>query len=541
MHTPHMTSPSVSFTLATPLVLSRPRARPHRHHVPHSSLSLDPHPPSPPSRIARLRAYLAHLETFTRPGSVAGAEGRMRNRYEALPTAVKTDNQMLGRMSPGCEGTHGVFPKCNFRCSPCYHSADANSVRTDGAHTVTEVARQMAFLAKERGPVAHCQLIGGEVSLLPAEDHARALEIMRFYGRLPMSFTHGDFDYAYLKALAVHPDGTRRFDRLDFAAHFDRFMYGRRGARAPKSEMHLHRHRRRFVAMFARLQRRHGVRCYLAHNMTVQPGNISEIADVVTEVLPYGFRMLSFQPAAAQGAMARRVAPLRAIDNEKSDDDLLWTEIEKGAGTRLPFTLFQMGHPRCNRVCLCAVIGAHHVVPLFDDRDSADERFRDLLMSRFGNIVLPPGVLWLKTIRVLARRPWLLFAIFAWMARFVRRAGGPWRIVRHRFRLITFVMHRFMDADDVTKAWSLMENGCNEQSKEVQEAGLRVQETVERLMSCSYGMAQVGQGRVVPACVQHSVYDEDENRRLAKELKLREDDQQPLEGEARRQVVGELQ
>ena len=33
----------------------------------------------------------------------------------------------------------------------------------------------MAFLQRVRGPAAYAQLIGGEVSLLAAEDHAAAL------------------------------------------------------------------------------------------------------------------------------------------------------------------------------------------------------------------------------------------------------------------------------------------------------------------------------------------------------------------------------
>ena len=54
-----------------------------------------------------------------------------------------------------------------------------------------------------RGPRAHAQLIGGEVSLLDADDHAETLLVMRAHGREPMSFTHGDFDYDYLQRLAV--------------------------------------------------------------------------------------------------------------------------------------------------------------------------------------------------------------------------------------------------------------------------------------------------------------------------------------------------
>jgi hypothetical protein len=52
----------------------------------------------------------------------------------------------------------------------------------------------MELLRHRRGPRAHAQLIGGEVSLLPPDDHAAALLIMREHGREPMSMSHGDFD-----------------------------------------------------------------------------------------------------------------------------------------------------------------------------------------------------------------------------------------------------------------------------------------------------------------------------------------------------------
>ena len=105
----------------------------------------------------------------------------LATRWGGLPEHIRTDAQTLGRMAVGCEGTHGVFPRCNFTCTPCYHSRDANHVRVDGAHTVAEVERQMAFARSVRGPHAHTQLIGGEVSLLDPEDHAEALAVMRRY------------------------------------------------------------------------------------------------------------------------------------------------------------------------------------------------------------------------------------------------------------------------------------------------------------------------------------------------------------------------
>ena len=133
----------------------------------------------------------------------------LRTRWEELPAGVRTAAQLLGRRTTGCEGTHGVFPRCNLACTPCYHGREANRVAIDGTHTLAEVDAQMAQLRSVRGPGQHAQLIGGEVTLLAPDDHAAVLSAMQGHGRKPMSMSHGDFDYEYLEALAVGPDGRR--------------------------------------------------------------------------------------------------------------------------------------------------------------------------------------------------------------------------------------------------------------------------------------------------------------------------------------------
>ncbi|HUX03840.1 MAG TPA: hypothetical protein VMV53_02895, partial [Acidimicrobiales bacterium] len=81
------------------------------------------------------RRWWRGLDELTRP--VAPATHRaLAQRWSELPEHVRTPGQVLGRFGIGCEGTHGVFPKCDFACTPCYHSSDANKVRVDGAHTL---------------------------------------------------------------------------------------------------------------------------------------------------------------------------------------------------------------------------------------------------------------------------------------------------------------------------------------------------------------------------------------------------------------------
>ncbi len=120
-------------------------------------------------RGGRLIRRVLDFERVSRPSNPEFVAALQR-RWAGLPDVVRTPGQLLGRHSVGCEGTHGVFPRCNFACTPCYHSRDANQVRVDGPHTLTEVESQMRLLREQRGPVAHAQLIGGEVSLLDPDD-----------------------------------------------------------------------------------------------------------------------------------------------------------------------------------------------------------------------------------------------------------------------------------------------------------------------------------------------------------------------------------
>ena len=399
-----------------------------------------------------------------------------------------------------------MFPRCNLACTPCYHAKEAQQVRTDGPHTLAELDRQMAYLRSRRGTGQHAQLIGGEVTLLGPADHAAALQTMERHGRKPISMTHGDFDYDYLLALAIGPDGERRFPRLRAAAHFDSLMLGRRGVQRPRAEADLDGHRRRFVAMFERLEAERGVGFDLAHNMTVTPRNLGEVAAVTRTCLGMRWGMLSFEPAAFVGNPSRWKEDFAAV----TIDDV-WSEIERGVGAHLPWEHLQMGDPRCNRSAYGVLAGGRWT-PLLDDRDSRDLRIRDRFLDHFGGMDFerPPLALALAVARVLARRPALLATAAGWAVRFARRAGLR-RLLGGSPRGMTFVVHAFMDAAVVRPAWEAMERG------EI-AADPSVRAAQERLGSCSYAMAHPQSDRLVPACVQHSVLDPEENLKLLRVL-----------------------
>ena len=465
--------------------------------------------------LDRLWHRLRRWERATRPTDPQFAAA-MARRWAELPEVARTPGQVLGRFGPGCEGTRGVFPACNLKCTPCYHSRDANQVRVDGGHTVAQVEAQMTVLEQLRGPRAHAQLIGGEVTLLPPDDHAEALLSMRRHGREPMSMTHGDIDYDYLQQLVLGPDGRRRLDRVSFAGHFDKMMFGRRGIPRPPDEASLHPYRRRFVALFARLRREHGVRSFLAHNMTVTPANVAEIPNVVAAVGGMGFGMLSFQPAAYVGDDRRWREEYRGAE---VSPDAVWAQIERGVGRSLDYRVFENGDVRCNRTAYGFYLGERWH-PVLDGDDPRDLATRDAFFRYFSGIgfsATPAPLLAVKLARLLARHPRVLVVTGSWAVRTARRVGpvALLRAVATRSgpRPMTFVMHQFMDAADVAPAWELMQQGISSDEP-------RLRETQERLAACHYAMGHPEDGTLVPACVQHGVLDPAENARLRTLLPL---------------------
>ena len=453
--------------------------------------------------IQRFRQW----ELRTRP-ILPESKAALERRWAELPEHVKSANQILGKFAVGCEGTRGVFPKCNLTCSPCYHSADANKIPIDGEHTISNVESQMQHLRRRRGPRAHAQLIGGEVSLLSPQDHAASLLAMRAAGREPMSMTHGDFDYEYLLAMALDENDKPLFEKLSFAAHFDSLMRGRRGIVRPKNEMELNPFRAQFAAMFGKLRAEHGINSYLAHNMTVTPTNLEQVAEATRSVLELPFDMLSFQPAAFVGDERRWNEDFAEVSI-----DAVWNQIEQGAGRKLPWQAIQFGDTRCNR-SMVALQCDQTLSPLLDPENPKDLEVRDRFLNHFGGMIfggtaLP--TLLVKIIRRITRYPGDIVPFLAFILRTIRRNGGPVNLFRaakqHRLSFKTFVVHNFMDAVDVKPAWELMERG--QASNEP-----KIRETQERLRACVYTMSHPETNRLVPACVQHSVLDPKENLQL---------------------------
>lgn len=174
------------------------------------------------------------------------------------------------------------------------------------------------------------------------------------------------------------PDGSLRLRRVSFAAHFDSLMRGRRGIPRPRSEADLDSYRAAFANMFAQLRARTGLRYYLAHNMTVTPENLDQVAGVVSSVAEMGYSMMSFQPAASVGDARRWSEGMSSV----GIDDV-WRRIEEGLGQRVAWEALQFGDPRCNRTAWGVLVDGRWL-PLVDPSVPADLEVRDRGLAAFG-------------------------------------------------------------------------------------------------------------------------------------------------------------
>jgi len=457
--------------------------------------------------------FFQKFEESTRPFNPEKAS-MLKKRWEELPDFIKTENQMIGRNSTGCEGSQGVFPKCNLACYPCYHSENANKVPINGEHTLNELDKQLRFLQKERGAGnTFFQLIGGEVTLLGPQIHAQALLKIQSYNRIPMSFTHGDFDDFYLHELLKH--GRGKIKHLSFGGHFDTTMIGRKGIKRVNYEKDLWPYRQAFQQKFEDIKKQYKVSYFLAHDMTVTSKNVEQIPEVIQQCRSLGFRLLAFQPEALIGN-EKRWSVVRHSDHwggSNDNGDYVWSMIEKGMGRSLPYKMMQTGDYRCNRTTWGVFFGKKYV-PLFEENSSIDRRARNHFqeMGMLGFQLFHPDVPWKTLIcalrGMLNKKQWF-FSFLLWSSHFIYRAG--FHILLHRPKAVTIVMHRFMDAADVKEAmkWNKKKQWSDD---------INIKATQERLQACMYSMAHPDTNELVPACVQHGVLDQAINERLIQKL-----------------------
>lgn len=341
----------------------------------------------PHTTVARptWRAWWAAL----REPVLAESRALLQRNRAALPAALRTPHQMLGRQGNGCGATIGAMPRCDFACRGCYLGEGANTVP---AASVEEIKAQMRALRPVLGPAGNLQLTDGEVTLRPVEEVIELLQYARSIDLIPMLMTHGDSFRRrpeLLERLVV--DG----GLTELSIHVDTTQRGRVGAyRHATTEAELNALRGEFAEMLAAVRQRTGIPVRAATTMTITPQNIGGVADVVRWLLanPSAFFMVSFQPIAQVGRTEEGLGDSVSVE-------ALWTEIARGVyGTattedvaRLLSGQKWLGHPACNRF-VHGLVARHQdgrapqFHPVRQHDDAMDTRVVDGFLERFGGV-----------------------------------------------------------------------------------------------------------------------------------------------------------
>ncbi|MBX2814281.1 MAG: radical SAM protein [Myxococcales bacterium] len=377
--------------------------------------------------------------------------------WASLPESLRTSDQVLGRHGTGCAATYGIMEACNFNCTACYLSDEANQVPP---LPLPEIKAQLRQIRAHLGPWGNTQLTAGEVTLLPVEDLIELVQYCRELELSPMLMTNGQVllkDPNYLERLVVE-GGLQKV-----AIHIDTTQKGRLGLKANDREQDIHWIRDAFARLIRETRHRTGKTLHAAHTFTVTENNFQDVPEVLAWMLRNAdaFRMLSLQPTAAVG---------RTRTNSQTDRrQALWSQIRAGLGTNINHQPFKFGHPDCNSVSLSFAIAfrnadgteEHHVMDVAREGEAHDTAFlQGLLQDGFGGFS-PNGEdtsqLLAEIVGRLIRQPRFLMDIpayalgrlaqeRAWLPRLARAA-----ISRRPFfvKPLVVVVHDFMSADQL--------------------------------------------------------------------------------------------
>lgn len=406
--------------------------------------------------IARVRNAGRKLRDFARlvrDPYDAGRDEALERMWQSLPENLRQPNQTKGVQNPGCAATHNIMERCNFSCTACYLSKEANDTPP---LPMAEVKKQLDKIRESLGAGGNTQLTAGEVTLMPVDD---LVEITRYCHELELSamvMTHGDTfreDPTYLERLVTEG----HLEKV--AIHVDTTQRGRMGLKGKEKklvERDLHPIRDEFATLIKETRRKTGKTLHAAHTFTVDPSNLDGVADVMDWVLDNSdaYRMVSFQPTAEVG----RTRTGRMTESR----ELVWDRIEEGCGQRINRQPYLFGHPDCNDIALFFVVkfgGERHVVEVTRQEEPVDAAFlRRLLHCGFtgfspdgqsgpdqvakiaGRTLRDPAALAYAAAycvyRAFTEREWLP-RLLATMAR-----GEAWEV-----NPFVIVVHHFMSAD----------------------------------------------------------------------------------------------
>ena len=408
-------------------------------------------PSAPPRGWRRLRKI---VESFLRPISKERLEVNGR-RWRGLPEHLRTDSQTLGRSHHSCGATHGVLERCNFACTSCYLSREANAA---GALQAEEVRHQLDQLRAFLGPQGKAQLTAGEVTLLPRSVLGSYIRYAISIGLDPMVMSHGErflADPTYLRDL-VKEDGLRKI-----SIHIDSTQRGRRSWYRGISEESLHSLRAEYAGLIRRTRKETRARLHAAHTVTVNGGNAHEVPSIVRWVARNAdaFRMVSFQPVAQVGRTRDAANPDLTMES-------LWSSICDGLGASLNPRAMLFGHPECNIVAPVMVATCGDVLAVTEtarkDRRWDSSFLRRLLEGIGGFSATGPdrlqslaGIAGLipRNLPLLLEAPfYALYRLWGLRREILLLLRSLLQGKRLRIRPLAIVIHKFMDPGELHTA-----------------------------------------------------------------------------------------
>ena len=124
----------------------------------------------------------------------------LRERWNSLPSELRTPNQLAGRHLTHCGFTTGAS-YCSFHCTHCYLPENANQVPIP---SLAQMKEQIDANRLFQGPGGGLQITGGDVAdaYWRAGRQSELIEVVRHtvgVGLVPMLMTHG-------QTLLEHPE-----------------------------------------------------------------------------------------------------------------------------------------------------------------------------------------------------------------------------------------------------------------------------------------------------------------------------------------------
>ncbi len=278
------------------------------------------------------------IESVLRPVP-AERQRRSRERFEALPEALQTDEQIIGLAHHSCGATHGVMERCDLACTSCYLGEEANASQP---LEEAEVYRQLEVLREFLGPQGKAQITSGEVTLLPREVLGKYVRYALEIDLDPMVMTHGRRfleEPDYLRKL-VEEDGLEKI-----SIHVDSTQRGRAEWNPFCTEAELHPLRDRYARLIRDTRKLTGRKLHAATTVTVHQRSLDQIPDIMRWMVDNldAFRMISFQPVAEVGRTQDS-----SIEDLTLDD--VWNQVCEGLGTRINRDAMHFGHRECHIV-----------------------------------------------------------------------------------------------------------------------------------------------------------------------------------------------